>query len=210
MKKLLLICSGTLCCISVLAQGKVQQLKSDTKPKSCPIVYLGLNGGINNHNGLIGISIEKTVGAQFSAGTGIGSSSWGYKAFAEGRFYFNNNCHRKLALGIGVTRSLATNNFETNMETNYGKQDIVLDLKPATNAFISFYHFWSIGHRQNKFYTQIGYSIKVEPGSYVIDSKTANIYPGIALTRQSDNVLHAIMPGGVILGVGWYFGFEKK
>jgi hypothetical protein len=210
MKKLMLICATTLFCLSALAQGKVQQLRSDTKPKSCPIVYLGINGGINNHNGLIGISIEKTVGAQFSVGTGIGSSSWGYKAFAEGRFYFNNNCHRKLALGIGFTRNLATNNFETNMGTNYGKQDIVLDLKPATNAFVSLYHFWTIGRRQNKFYTQIGYSIKIEPGTYSIDSKTTNSFPAIALTAESHNVLHAIMPGGVLLGVGWYFGFEKK
>lgn len=210
MKKLLLVCAVTLLSLAGFSQGKIQQLKSDTKPKSCPGVYLGINGGINNHNGLIGISVEKTLGPRFSIGTGIGSSSWGYKVFAEGRFYFGDNCHRKTALGIGATRNLSTNNFEINMQTNYGAQDVVLDLHPATNAFVSLYHFWTIGRRQNKFYTQVGYSIKIEPGTYTLDSKTTSTFPAIALTAESDNVLHAIMPGGVVLGVGWYFGFEKK
>lgn len=210
MKKLLLLSAGIIISLRGFTQGKVQQLQSDVKKMSCPGFYLGINGGINNHNGLIGISAEKTMGPQFSLGAGIGTGSWGYKIFAEGRFFFGQNCHRKTAIGLGVTRSLGARDFEIKLATNYGEQDVILDLKPATNAFISLYHFWNIGRRQNRFYTQVGYSLRIEDGTYAMDSKTANYFPGISLTQESDAAMRAISPGGFILGIGWYFAFQKN
>lgn len=210
MKKLLLLSAGIIISLSGFTQGRVQQLKSDTKKSSCPGFYLGINGGINNHNGLIGISVEKTLGPQFSIGTGIGTGSWGYKIFAEGRLFFGQNCHRKTAIGLGATRCLGANDLKINLATNYGAQDVILDLKPATNAFVSLYHFWSIGRRENKFYTQVGYSIRIEDGTYTMDAKTTNFFPGISLTQESDAAMRAISPGGFILGIGWYFALQQK
>lgn len=88
-KKILL---ATLVVVSCSFAAKAQRHYSGSN--SCPKVYLGLSTGINNQTGLIGLNLDVPVTEYLSLGSGVGISSWGYKTYFEGRFYFKNDCNR--------------------------------------------------------------------------------------------------------------------
>ncbi len=167
----------------------------------CSNGYLGISTGINNNNGLLGVNLDVPVAKQFSISAGAGLSSWGGKLYAEGRFYFKDNCHRGWAIGLGVTHNTGVDNVPVTIsEPNRAGYTEVFNLKNKTNVPLSAYYFFSLGKRHvNRFHLQFGYSISVTDTEYSIQS-------GAAVSRDTDNAIKLISPGGIILGLGFSFG----
>jgi hypothetical protein len=165
--------------------------------ESCPRLYLGLNMGINNPNGLVGISLDIPVVDHFSLSTGIGRSSWGWKYFGEARGYLKH-CHRGLAVGAGVTRNTGLINYTAELPTTQGDQMVTMDLEPQLNAFLNLYLFTNMGKRNNRFGFYLGYSHRLEEPTIVIKS-------GDVLTADGEAIMNLLAPGGVSIGVGFYF-----
>lgn len=169
---------------------------------SCPKFYLGISSGINNHSGVIGINFDVPVTTQFSLGTGVGISSWGYKAYGEGRFYFKE-CNRGWALGAAFTYNTGLQNFVLEMPTTIGDVDVDMDLEPSPNVAVSAYHFFNLGRGGHRFYLQLGWSQSIVSDPYTITS-------GHTLTSDGVTVMNLLSPGGLIFGFGFSFGLGGR
>lgn len=169
---------------------------------SCPKFYLGISSGLNNHSGILGVNFDVPVTTQFSLGTGVGISSWGYKAYGEGRFYFKE-CNRGWALGAAFTYNTGLQNFVLEMPTTIGNVDVDMDLEPSPNVAVSAYHFFNLGRGGHRFYLQLGWSQSIVSNPYTITS-------GHTLTSDGETVMNLLSPGGLIFGFGFSFGLGGR
>lgn len=171
----------------------------------CPKVYITVSSGLNNNTGIFGASIDVPVTKSISIEGGAGYSTWGIKSTIGAKYYFKP-CHRGWAIGAGITHSTGLNNFEDNLETEYGYEDVVLNLHPLTNIYVGVYHFWNIGRKGHRFYTMLGWSIPLSNDFY--DEPI-----GDPLSSASDEAIKLIAPGGligIIVGAGFSFGFGGR
>ncbi len=167
----------------------------------CPRAYIGFSTGINNPVGLLGPQVDIAISPSVSIGTGIGLSSWGFKTFVEGRYYFRP-CNRGWAIGSGFTYNTGGNNIELqNQKTIYGDGTVMVDLHSQANFMASAYHFFSLGRSgRNRFHLQAGFSVPLGTKGEFIQRG------GAPLTSTGVDNIRAIAPGGLILGLGFSFG----
>lgn len=191
MKKSLVL---LLCCIAVSLN---MFGRGNDRGGSCPKVYIGPSLGINNPAGFVGAAFDVPVTTQFSLGTGIGLSTWGWKTNLEGRFYFRE-CNRGWALAAGATYNTGIEDIFITMPTTLGEREVLLDLEAAPAVFFSGYHFFSMGSR-HRFYLQMGYTRRFDQDPYTVKS-------GDILTSDGKTVLRLLAPGGVMFGFGFSFG----
>ncbi|MCW3122500.1 MAG: hypothetical protein JWQ38_1992 [Flavipsychrobacter sp.] len=175
--------------------------KTDNKKSVCSKAYIGVSMGIDNPGGLIGLDIDVPVLTNLSLSAGYGPGSWGSKVYLGARYYLKP-CHRGWAFGAGVSRSSGLKNYQMNMETIYGKEDVVLDFNPQTNLFLGVYHFWTLGKHANRVFVEAGYSLPFSTYSYT------ERY-GDPLSRTSESVIKIISPGGLMVGFGFSFSVIK-
>jgi len=174
--------------------------KEIKRPLRCPAIYIGTSSGINNNTGYIGGSIDFPIAKFFSVEGGIGTSTWGIKVSAMGKYYLSP-CQRGWAFGVGVTHSTGLQNFEDkNLETVNGTEDVTLNLNPQTNICLAAFYYWNLGRRYNRFYLEAGWSVPLSTGNK-FDQLT-----GDPLTNNSVNALNLISPGGLIIAAGFSFG----
>ncbi len=166
--------------------------------ESCPKLYTGFSIGLENPNGLIGFNFDVPVTQRFSLGTGAGLSSWGLKAFGEGRVYFKD-CNRGPAIGLGATYNTGLSSFDFTLATTTGERNVSMVLEPSTNAFLSLYYFWNLGRRGHRIHTNIGYSYRFTDPVYTITD-------GSQLTSDADAAMKLAAPGGFMIGFGMSFG----
>jgi hypothetical protein len=169
--------------------------------QSCPKLYIGLSTGLENQSGLIGFNMDAPITGKFSLGAGAGLSSWGYKAYGEGRFYFGE-CNKGWALGAGVTYNTGLKNFTSTMPTTMGDRDVLMNLNPATNVFLAGYRFWNMGRRGHRIYLEVGYSYRLQEDNYAILSYHT-------LTSDGKQVMKILQPGGLIVAFGFSFGVAR-
>lgn len=188
--------------IAVSASLTIASAQKGYNSSSCPKFYLGLSSGINNHSGIIGINFDVPVTTQFSLGTGAGISSWGFKAYGEGRFYFKE-CNRGWALGAAFTYNTGLEGFVAEMPTTIGSVDVGMDLEPSPNIAVSAYHFFNLGRGGHRFYLQLGWSQSLVSDPYTITS-------GHTLTSDGVTAMNLLSPGGLIFGFGFSFGLGGR
>jgi hypothetical protein len=167
---------------------------------ACPRLYYGFSTGMNNAVGIFGPQFDVAIDETFSLGTGFGISSWGYKLFGEGRFYFGE-CNRGWALGAGVTYNTGIRDIVLkDQETMGGRQDIAVELHPQTNVMLSAYRFFNLGRRgRNRWHLQAGASIPTSKKKFTqLDGPPLSGIPTEQLRTNS--------PGGLVLGIGFSFG----
>lgn len=193
-KKILLVIVVLCAAITVNAQRRTVTVNNN-----CPKVYIGLSTGINNQTGLLGVNFDFPATEYLSIGTGVGLSSWGYKTYLEGRFYFKSDCNRGWAIGTGATYNTGLEDFTTPMSTTVGEQDVTLDLNPTANVFVAGYRFFNLGKRGHRFYLQLGYSVNLSNNDYTILSNHT-------LDDVGRTTMRLLTPGGIILGLGFSFG----
>ncbi|RYD58777.1 MAG: hypothetical protein EOP56_04100 [Sphingobacteriales bacterium] len=195
MKKILLTLSmAAMCATTVSAQRANEKTKND-----CPRFYLGVSTGLENPSGLLGVNVELPFDA-VSIGSGVGLSSWGAKAYLEGRYYLNP-CNRGLAFGLGASHSTGLSDFVLKgAETNIGKQDITMDLNPVTNVYFSTYYYFNLGKSgRNRFHLQGGYSARLTEDIYTMKS-------AFYFNANGERAMKMLAPGGLILALGFSFG----
>jgi hypothetical protein len=187
--------------------GQYQYYTKEQPKKIRSRLYLGIGSGINNYVGIIGPNAEfrlsKKVGISAIAGVGLGS--WGYKVSTGFRFYFKYPL--KFAFNIGY--SYATGLPELSTQLDYydlnGKLVTKNNVRIALNGVhlinFSFLYFFRMGDN-NRFSIEAGYSVGLKSGNNftVLDNGVRQ------LTKESIKVLNFIEPGGVILGINFYFG----
>lgn len=200
MKKIILILLPLLLCACITADAQKRSSREARNMGSCPRFYIGLSTGLENQSGLIGFNMDVPI-KSFSLGAGFGLASWGYKSYLEARYYFNP-CNRGWALGTGVTYNTGLTNFTTLLPTTTGDQDVTLNLHPKTNVFLAGYRFWNLGKRGNRFYLELGYSLRLDENNYTVVSNHK-------LTSDGDAVMTLLAPGGLIFGLGFSFGLGK-
>lgn len=188
--------------IAISASVTIASARNAYSSGSCPKFYLGISSGINNHSGIIGLNFDVPVTTQFSLGTGVGLSSWGYKAYGEGRFYFKE-CNRGWALGAAFTYNTGLQNIAVEMPTTIGTTEVVMDWEPSPNVAVSAYHFFNLGRGGHRFYLQLGWSQSIVSTPYVVTS-------GHTLTSDGVTAMNLLSPGGLIFGFGFSFGLGGR
>lgn len=189
-----------LCCITLSAIAKNPYGRSNSQ--SCAKFYIGISSGINNQSGFLGVNFDVPVTGHFSLGTGLGLSTWGFKSYGEGRFYFKD-CNRGWAIGAGVTYNTGLDNVISDIPTTIGTTNVSMNLNPTANAILSAYHFFNLGRGNHRFYLQLGWSQRITDNPYVITSAHA-------LTSDGTAAMDLLTPGGLILGFGFSFGLGGR
>ena len=88
------------------------------------------------------------------------------------------------------------------MKTVQGTERVTLSLKPQPNLFIAFYHYWTVGHKYNRFFVAGGASVRMHPTHF------HEIY-GDPLTDNASNNLRRIAPGGLVACAGFSFALHR-
>lgn len=169
--------------------------------ESCPKFYIGISTGLDNPSGLLGVNFDVPVTGSFSLGTGVGLSSWGFKTYGEGRFYFKE-CNRGWALGAGITYNTGFDNFVSSMPTTIGTTDVTMNLEPVATAIVSGYHFFNLGRSGHRFHLQLGWSQRLTETPYEVTSNHT-------LDADGKTVMNILSPGGLIFGFGFTFGLGR-
>lgn len=203
MKKLISL-TGLL---AVLISTVVAQESNEDKVP-CRKTFLGIQTGINNHSGLLGIGVEQGILPQWSAGAGVGIGSWGTKFYVQGRYYFKPLCLIGSALSLTYTRASGLVETPLKVETNYyGKVEAEIDGDPMNNLALTYDRFWALGKRKrSKLHLSVGYALRLNSTVYTFSDAIKAEYPGIAPTKQDDRVIRNVAPGGIVIGLGYYFG----
>ncbi len=196
MKKLLL--TLLVATVTLTAYAQYGRRSSD-----CPKFYIGLGTGLNNPAGLLGVNLDVPITSSFSLGAGGGLSSWGWKAYFEGRYYFGE-CNRGWAIGVGGTYNTGLSDaLEVDQDpNNIGIPSALVTLEPVPAVFLSGYRFFDVGKRGNRFYIQVGWSQR-------FDDKPYSSSPFRPLTTDGETVMRILSPGGVIVGLGFSFGVVR-
>ena len=173
---------------------------TNTKPGKCSKIYYSISSGINNNTGIIGFGLDIPVAASVSVEGGIGVGTWGYKLCGAGKYYLQP-CHRGWAFGGGVTYCTGLQGFQKDMETIYGNTEPVqLDINPQTNVFIAAYRYLNIGRKYNRFYIELGWSVRL-PNGNLFDQTNGN-----QISDNSRAAITFISPGRLIAAIGFSFG----
>jgi hypothetical protein len=211
MKRIVTLIVAFLSCGSLLAQGyRDEHLPPQNHRASHkrvhngppPFSYIGFSTGFNNPAGAIGFDFSVPIHRYLAIGAGGGFSTWGNKLYFDAKYFLKPH-HRGWALGAGFTFNSGDNNFRTrNMETIAGrKEQVTLDLITQQNVFFAIYHYWNLGHRYNRFFVELGWSIPLNENRF-------NQLSGDPLTSSSANRIDRLAPGGLMAGLGFSFGLH--
>lgn len=177
---------------------------SQTHSFDLPKNYVGLGIGFNA-TGILGITYEHIFKEHIGVYVNLGHGGWGQKIGAGGRLYFRN-AHSG-AIGINFSHCTGENGARTELGVIEGSQSIrkvvVYDKHPVEVVNVSYLKFWELRHRV-RFNIEAGYSVPLDGKS--IDNYTI-ITPGVTLDETSKNTLRVAQPGGLVLAIGFTFGF---
>ena len=168
-----------------------------------PSSYLGFSSGINNSAGVLGLDFNIPLSRVVTLDAGVGPSTWGNKLFIGSKYYLKSP-QRGFAFGGGFTFSSGQENRTARLETVNGRQRVTLTLKPQMNFFAGAYHYWTLGKRNNRFYSGLGWSAPIiERGRF-----TQVIGP--PLTERGKRMEKFRCPGGLVLCFGFSFAIYRR
>lgn len=209
MRKITLVLLILLTSIHTFAQDehdtppkkKTRKKGAIVRPTKCPRFYITTSTGINNNTGLVGFNFEVPVSDNITLSPGAGLSSWGYKLSLSGQYYLQAICQKGWGFGLGLTYNTGSSKFNTELETIYRTTEkVTLDLYSQTNINLTACHYWHLGKRSNRFYTQFGYSVPLSGGD-----KYRQI-DGPPINNKSKDFVDLMSPHGIIAAVGFSFG----
>lgn len=169
-----------------------------------PKNYIGIGTGFNA-TGVVGITYEHIFMEHIGTYVNLGIGSWGYKLGGGGRLYFRN-AHSG-AIGINVSHCTGATGVKSELGVIQNGQSVKKQIEYNAHAVqvlnISYLKFWQLGQKA-RFNIEAGYSVP-------LDGKSSDNYtivtPGITLDEASEKSLKVIQPGGLILAIGFTFGF---
>ncbi len=209
MKKILFFLAAVAITTSVFAQTNTEAPenapKGSHKKKNAnkkPALYIGLSGGINNPAGLAGIDFNLCLNRYLTLDAGTGVSTWGNKLYIGGKTYLKAN-QRGFAFGGGLSFNSGVEHRGMRIMTGNGRQMATFSTNPQANIFLNMAHYWRLGHRNNRFFTELGWSVPIT------HPKVRELYGPPA---SPDNFRHIerLAPGGLTFGIGFSFALYRK
>jgi hypothetical protein len=175
----------------------------ETKPKKVfvPTKYIGESIGYNNMAGLVGFIFEANVYRNFSIAGGLGIDNWG------GRVSFQVRHYRKFPFdyyyGLGYSFLTGVKDFEQELEVEpFGKkQKLKMNLNSVRCVNLSIGKPVRLGSRLRLNF-EMGYSIPLQTKFYDINT------PGARLTKDSEDYMFSMSPGGLIFGITFSLGLK--
>jgi hypothetical protein len=184
MKKLVTL----LCLICLFTTGFAQKY------------YLGIGGGLNQHNGLIGLSGDFKFDDQYALRVGAGIGTWGTKVGLG--FLFKPRPKGDWRFGIGYSSASGLKDFESEFEVNGNTQLVRMDLHRQ-----GLFNFTAIREFTFKngdaFNLEFGYSANVSGSTFY------TVKDGSQLDPISVEVLRLLQPGGIVFGISYLFRLNK-
>ncbi|WP_127121423.1 hypothetical protein [Chryseotalea sanaruensis] len=185
MKKLLLLLCVSCLSVTCLAQK----------------YYLGVGIGVNQHNGLLGLSGDFKLDDQYGVRVGAGIGTWGTKVGLG--FLFKPNADGKWRFGLGYSSASGLKDFETEFEVNGGNSQVVLmDLNRQGLFNVTAIREFSFSNG-NAFNIEFGYSTNISSSTFY------TIKDGSQLDPVSIQVLRFLRPGGIVFGLSYLFRLNK-
>jgi len=161
--------------------------------------YFGPSIGSNNISGIIGILAEARVYKNFTLAGGLGILFWGPKFSLQARYYKKYPLSFYYGLGISSISGFKGRIINLNVEPEGKPEDVNLDYADVKLINISIGDQLRLG-RRTRLNFEFGYAIPMQTEFYKI--KTS----GVVLTKDSENLLDSMAPGGFILGITFSLG----
>lgn len=166
--------------------------------------FYGLGFGINDNTGLIGFTGEFLLMPMASTRLAIGLGGWGYKMGVEFSFYPKQGPFGS-SFNIGFTHATGISEMEMEMEvepSQVNSERIRMKYLPAQTINLTYAYSWKMGKR-GKFMIDFGWAFPVK------DKRWTVLTAGKELTSLSESVMRFLQPGGLVLGLKFYFGNRK-
>jgi hypothetical protein len=201
MKKTLLVILLLSSALFVSAQDKLTYENYMKRPDELPKFSIGVGTGINNFTALIGPSVNFRVVKLLSLQGGLGLGGWGYKV--SGGLILNTSYKGGLYFGAGYSYSPGENNLQMSLPLQSGTtQTVHLDYLAAGTINLKAGYSFRMG-KVNTFYLECGYAIPMQATAWKVTD-------GSALASAATETLNILQPGGIILGLGFTFGFRDN
>jgi hypothetical protein len=177
-----------------------------TNEEELPANYFGLGTGINANTGMLGITFEHIFKEHIGAFANVGVGGWGYKLGVGGRLYFKN-AHSG-AVGINFSHCTGQTGLSQDLAVIEGGKSVTkkvtYDQHPVDVLNVTYLKFWKLG-KKARFNIETGWSVP-------LNGKGSQNYtivgpPGVVLDQNSVNALNSSQPGGLIIAIGFTFGF---
>ena len=179
-----------------------QEAKRIPKKDTIPFLYVGGGLGINNVCGLIGAVVSVRANDNLYLRVGFGVGTWGTK-FTGGIKYELKGTN-SWGFGLSYSSCSGITNYKTDLEVKDSAsvltRKVTVDLLRSSTINLTASYKWLIRNK-HQFYFEFGYAVPIETEPY-------RIKDGSELSKNGKNSLHAIQPGGLILGVGIFFGVQ--
>jgi hypothetical protein len=169
--------------------------------------WLATGSGLNNHFGLLGISMEYKLPGKWSVFGGIGFGTWGNKLGAGMRIYKQYPVKRAFSFSLTQASGLSDIDLKTNTINPNG---IVVDTTVAFNLYpvwqlnASWMRYWRLSD-WCRFYIEAGYSFALS------QQRTKNFEittPGYQPSQLTKRVMSAFQPGGITVSLGFSFALD--
>ncbi|MFW5851432.1 MAG: hypothetical protein ACOCWB_04340 [Bacteroidota bacterium] len=179
-----------------------QETNNEESTHSLPFSKTGvsISTGINNSVGMFGIGLYHTISENTIIEFGTGFGTWGAIGSVQAQYYLP----RATNLYIRGTFKRSGGGREVPVElelSDMSTQEVRLNFYPVSNGQITFGKSWIIANK-HRFYFEGGYSYffgTAEDKYRVVDN--------VEISDNSENVLSMIIPGGLILAIGFTIGF---
>jgi hypothetical protein len=188
--------------LPILIYGQEKELYVNPVEQDVPpALYVGTGTGMNNLNAFLGFFLEGNIIQNFTLAGGFGIGAWGYKAAVAARYY--RKYPYKVFYGLGFSTASGISNIELEVytEPNNETEFVEFRMKRANTLNLSLGYQFKAG-KKGRIYLELGYGIRLQPDRYEI------LTPNVQLTETSTQVMDMMVPGGLILGVGYSFGFH--
>jgi hypothetical protein len=188
--KLILALAATFLLLNVHAQSELVE--------DVPSAFLGISTGINNMNGMLGVTGEIRLVKNVSVFGAAGIGGWGTKATAGVKYYRNFPYGTHFGMSYSGAGGLDDFKIKVETETPGGEQEVTMDLEKAHTINMVIGYNWKL-FKRSRFHLEFGYSVPLEEKPYTIKS-------GEVLSEKGEAVLDFMTPGGLIVGLGFSFG----
>jgi hypothetical protein len=162
---------------------------------SAQVVGIGLGTGLNSYHGILGANLE-VGGEKAAVRFGAGLGTWGYKL---GGGVIIRKQPAGWGFGIGLLRSTGLKDFKSTMETTSGTSEVTLDLLAVSTLNLTAIKGVKVGNGDNLLYLEFGYS------AYLGGATFYRVKDGSTLNDTGRQVMQALKPGGLVLGIAFRF-----
>lgn len=182
---------------------KTRENKKEKETEAAPSgMFLEFEFGWNGYTGL-GARFDYMIFDDFSLNGGAGIGLWGYRVSGALRYYLDYPYGIAFSLGAAFnTGGELESDYDTTDSTgNVDTEKVTFKLKPVLciNATI-LYSFMVNG--KDRIYVETGYSYALQDKKYTYETDN-----NAKLTKESEDIMDLMAPGGVILSVGYAFLF---